>query len=87
MIHFHYNLYCHDLAQEPLPGGGGDEIYNFDRQLFLGNHYVILSLSELSLEVEKKIFIRNNAVSMFNLYGHALAYEPLFQGSWNFQFR
>ena len=32
----------------------------------LGNHYVILSLSELCLKVEKKIFKRNNAVSLYN---------------------
>ena len=70
--------------KNPCPGG--HKIYNFDRP-FLGNRYVILSLSELCLEVEKKIFIRNNAVSLYNLYGHALAYGALFQGSWNFQFR
>ena len=31
------------------------EIYNFGRS-FLGYYYIILSLSELCLEVEKKIF-------------------------------
>ena len=46
----------------------------------------LVCLMELCLEVEKKIFKRNNAVSLYNLYGHAPAYEPLFQGSWNFQF-
>ena len=61
------------------PKPGGHEIYNFGRPL-LGNHYVILSLSELCLEVEK-IFERNNAISLYNFYGQALAYEPLFQGS------
>ena len=40
-IHIHYN----DLY----------EIYNFGRS-FLGHHYYILGLSDLCLEVEKKIF-------------------------------
>ena len=50
---FHYLTYGIALAQELLPGG--HEIYNFGRP-FLGHHYYILSLSDLSLGVEKKIF-------------------------------
>ena len=34
---------------------GGHEIYNFGRP-FLGRHYFILSLSDLGLGVEKKMF-------------------------------
>ena len=41
------------LHQNPSPGG--DEINNFGRP-FLGHHYYILSLSDLSLGVEKNIF-------------------------------
>ena len=41
------------LRQNPCPGGY--EIYNFGRP-FLGHHYYLLSLSELCLGVEKKIF-------------------------------
>ena len=48
-----YDLYGHTLAQEPCPGG--NEIYNVGRP-FLGHHYCILSLSDLCLGVEKKIF-------------------------------
>ena len=48
-----YDLYGHALAQEPCPGG--HEIYNFGRP-FLCHHNYILSLSDLCLGVEKKIF-------------------------------
>ena len=41
------------LHQNPSPGG--HEIYNFGRP-FLGRHNYILSLSNLGLGVEKKIF-------------------------------
>ena len=37
------------------PSPRGHEIYNFGRP-FLGHHYYILGLSDLCLEVEKKIF-------------------------------
>ena len=37
------------------PSPRGHEIYNFGRP-FLGHHYYILSLSDLSLGIEKKIF-------------------------------
>ena len=48
-----YDLYGHALAQEPCPRG--HEIYNFGGP-FRGHHYYILSLSNLCLGVEKKIF-------------------------------
>ena len=48
-----YDLYGHTLAQEPLPRGY--DIYNFGRP-FLGYHYYILSLFDLCLRIEKKIF-------------------------------
>ena len=41
------------LHKNPCPRG--HEIYNFGRP-FLGYHYYILSLSDLCLGVEKKIF-------------------------------
>ena len=49
--------------QHKNPCPGIHEIYNFGRP-FLGHHYYILSLSDLYLEVEKKIFKENrNTVS------------------------
>ena len=39
--------------QNPSPGG--HEIYNFGRP-FLSHHYYILSLSDICMAVEKKIF-------------------------------
>ena len=44
-----HDLYGHSLAKK------GHEIYNFGRP-FLGHHNYILSLSDLCLGVEKKIF-------------------------------
>ena len=40
-----------------------------------------LGLSDLCMGVEKKIFYRNNAFLLCDFYGHALAQEPLLQGS------
>ena len=53
IMHFHYDFYGHTLAQEPMPRG--HESYSFGRPL-LGYHYYILSLSDLLMKVEKKIF-------------------------------
>ena len=47
-----YDLYGHDLAQEPLPRG--HEIYIYGG-LFFGHNYYILSSSDLCLGVEKTI--------------------------------
>ena len=47
------------------------EIYNFGIPFF-GHFYYILGLSDLCLGVET-----NKAVSLYDLYGHALAQEPL----------
>ena len=44
-----FPLYDHALAQEPLPPGSW-------KLQFLGHHYYTLSLSDLCLGVEKKIF-------------------------------
>ena len=60
------------------------EIYNFGRPLL--GHYYILCLSDICLGVEKKIAKNNNAFSLFDIYDHTLAQEPLSQGSWNLQF-
>ena len=70
-IHIHYN----DLY----------EIYYFGTP-FLGQHYDTLSLFDLCLGEEKKIAKETNSVSLYDLYDHALAQEPLPQGSWNLQF-
>ena len=48
-----YDLYGHALTLEPLPQG------SWNLQLgrpFLGYHYIKLSLSDLCMGVEKKIF-------------------------------
>ena len=46
--------------QRKNPYPGVHEIYNFGRP-FLGHHYCILSLSDLCLGIEKKIFISHMA--------------------------
>ena len=46
----------------------GHETYNLSR-LFIGHHYNLLSLSDLCLRLERKIFF----LEIYNLYGHALA--------------
>ena len=61
------------------PSPRGHKIYNFGRP-FLGHHYYILNLSDLCLGVEKLIFI-GKCISKHDLYGHALAQEPLPRGS------
>ena len=48
-----YAWYGNALVQETLPKGHG--IYNFGRS-FLGHHYFILSMFDLILWTEKKIF-------------------------------
>ena len=48
-----YDLHGHTLAQEPQPRG--HEIYNFGRP-FVGHYCYILSLSNLCMGAEKKIF-------------------------------
>ena len=52
----------------------GHETYNFVKP-FLGHHYFILRLSYLCPEVVKKIK-KNNAYH-YDLYGLAVAQEPL----------
>ena len=58
------------------PSPGGHEIYNFGTP-FLGHHYYILNLSDLCVGVKKKTLKRNYAFSLHDLYGHALAQEPV----------
>ena len=48
-----YDLYGHTLAQEPWPGG--HKIYSFGRP-FINHYYNTLSLSDLCMGVEQKIF-------------------------------
>ena len=66
--------YGYTIVQE-LPRGL--DIHNFP-VAFNGHYYYIFSLSDLCLEIEKKIF---KEISVYDLYGHALAQEPLSQGS------
>ena len=87
IINFHYMTHM-ATPQHKNPCPGGHEIYNFGRP-FLRHDYYIFSLFDLCLGV-KKIFkeIMHNAFSlyMYDLYGHALAQEPLHQGSLKLQF-
>ena len=46
---------CMAMPQHKNPCLGGHEIYNFGRP-FLGHHYYILSLFDVCLGEEKKIF-------------------------------
>ena len=73
------------MPQQKNTCPGGLEHYNFSR-LFLGHHYCTLSLSDLLLGVEKKIFRRINAFSLYELYGYAPVREPLPRGPSNLQF-
>ena len=52
----------------------------FGRPL-LGHHYYILSFSDPCPVVEKNIFKEKNAFSLYDLYGHALAQQPLSRGA------
>ena len=61
----------------------GYEIYNFGRP-FLGHHYYKLSLSDLCLKVEKKIFKEIIFFSLHDLCGHTLAQEHLPRGVMKF---
>ena len=55
IMHFHYMTYLATfLHKNPCPEG--HEIYNFGG-LFLGYHYYTLSMSDLCLGVDKKIFM------------------------------
>ena len=73
-----YDLYGHTLAQEPL-SRGVMKIYNSDRP-FLGHHYYILSLSDICMGVEKKIFKYINftlftpKLSPFGVKGHKITF-------------
>ena len=62
------------MPERKNPCPGGHESYNFGR-LFLGHHYFILSVSDLCLGVEKKIF-KEIMHFYYIAYGHALAQEP-----------
>ena len=56
-MHFHSIIYMATPKQEPLPRGSWN--LNFGRTS-LGHQYYLLSLSDLCLVVEEKIFKRNN---------------------------
>ena len=78
-MHFHYTTYM-ATPEHKNPCPRGHEIYNFGRP-FLGYHYYIFGLSDQCLRVEKKIFKQNNAFSLYDLYGHTRAQEPLPRGT------
>ena len=80
IMHFHYTCMTYMATpQHKNPCTRGHESYSFGRP-FLGHDYYILSLSDLCLGVEKKIFKKNYAFSPYDLYGHTLAQEPMAQG-------
>ena len=54
ILHFHYMTYM-TMAQYKNSCPKGHKIYNFGRP-FLGHHYYILSLSDLCMGADKKIF-------------------------------
>ena len=55
---------------------GDFQIYKFGRP-FVDHLYYTLRLADLCLGVDKKIFITNDAFSLYALYGHSIAQEPL----------
>ena len=73
-----------NIVGDPLfaifnPCPGDHEILHLGR-LFLGYHYYIFCLSDLFLGVEKKIFKRYYAFSLYDLYDNTLVQVPLSQG-------
>ena len=64
---------------------GRHEFYNFGR-LVLGHYmyYYSLSLSDVCLEVDTKIFEKNNAFLLCDLFGHAPVQELLHRGVMKF---
>ena len=77
MVQFHYMAY---MATQRTPAPWGHEFSNFNRP-FLGHHNYILTLSVLCMGEEEKIFKKNYAISLYDLYGHAPAKGPLPRGS------
>ena len=73
IMYFHNMTYM-ATPQRKNPCLGGHEIYNLGRP-FLGHHQNILSLFDLCIG-GKKIFKRNNAFSLYDLYGHTIAKNP-----------
>ena len=71
-----FDLYSHALTQEPLPRS--HEIYNFGRPLVIITLYLVCLIY---VGVEKKILLRNSAFLLHDLYGYAIAQEPLPRGS------
>ena len=72
--HFHYMTYI-ATPQFKTPCPASHEIYNFYRP-FLGHYYYIVSLNDLWLGVEKKIFRKIMQFSQNDLYGHDPAQDP-----------
>ena len=58
------------------PQPGVHDIYNFGKSFFDHHHYK-LRLFDLCPDVEEMILKRKNAFSLFDLYDHAIAQEPL----------
>ena len=78
ILHFHYMTYM-TMPQCKNSCPKGHKIYNFGRP-FLGHHYYILSLSDLCLGADKKIF---KEIMHFHyvIYDHTPAQEPLPRGN------
>ena len=72
-MHFYCMIYtCMDMPLHKNPRPEGLQINNFGTPSH-DRHNYNLSLADLCLGVEKKIFNGNNAFTVYDLYGHALA--------------
>ena len=60
----------------PPPRLGGHEIHSFGIPS-LAHYYYLLSVFLIYVQELRRIFILNNAFSLYYLYGHVLEQEPL----------
>ena len=81
LIHGEEIYYVHYMttSQHKNPCPGSQDIHNIGGP-FLGYRYYTLSLSDLSLGVERKILKKIIIYFLNKLYGHTLAQDPLPQG-------
>ena len=75
IMHSQYMTCSHSLAQDSRPRGHEITV--------LGHYYMyyILSLSDLCLGRRRIFYKKKKKISQYDLYCHALAQEPLPQGS------
>ena len=76
-MYFHYITYM-ATPQNKNPYSRGYEIHNFGKP-FLSLYNYALSLSHSCPSIEED-FKRNSAVSLYDLYGHALPKNPCLRG-------